>query len=194
MIELLPLSTYSLVMSVTPGPNNILLTASGANFGYRRTLPHILGIGIGHSVHVALVCLGLGVLFQAFPVLHTVLKVAGTAYLLYLAWKLVGSSIGSAATAKPLSFWHAAAFQFVNPKAWVKAVTVATVFMPVGVAPWLGSLIVAAIVLLINFPSVSLWALFGVAIKRHLTNEHRRLGFNVTMAALLVATAVVIAL
>jgi threonine/homoserine/homoserine lactone efflux protein len=194
VLELLPLSTYSLVMSVTPGPNNLLLTASGANFGYRRTLPHIFGVGVGHAVQVALTCLGLGVLFQAFPLLHTVLKVAGTVYLLYLAWKLVGSSIGSAAAVRPLSFWNAAAFQFVNPKAWVKAVTVATVFMPVGIEPWLGSLIVALIVLLINFPSVSLWALFGVAIKRYLTNERRRLGFNITMATLLVATAVVIAL
>lgn len=193
MLELLPLSTYSFVMSVTPGPNNLLLTASGASFGYRRTLPHILGIGVGHAVHVALTCLGLGVLFQAFPPLHTVLKVAGTAYLLYLAWKLVGSSIGSAAAVRPLSFWEGAAFQFVNPKAWVKAVTVATVFMPVGVEPWLASLIVAAIVLLINFPSVSLWALFGVGIGRYLTNQRRRLGFNVAMATLLVATAVAIA-
>ena len=105
MTELLPLAAYSFVMSVTPGPNNVLLTTSGANFGYRRTLPHIVGIGIGHSLQVYLTCLGLGVLFQAYPVLHLVLKVAGTLYLLYLAWRLLGTSIGQANTAAPLSFW-----------------------------------------------------------------------------------------
>ena len=194
MVELLPLAAYSFVMSVTPGPNNLLLTTSGANFGYRRTLPHIVGIGLGHALQVSLTCLGLGVLFQSFPVLHWILKIAGTLYLLYLAWRLLGASIGNARSAAPLSLWEAAAFQFVNPKAWVKAITVATVFMPTSVAPWLASLIVAAIVLVINFPCVSLWALFGVAIRRYLTDPRRRLGFNIAMALALLATTVVLIL
>jgi threonine/homoserine/homoserine lactone efflux protein len=194
MTELLPLAAYSFVMSVTPGPNNVLLTASGATFGYRRTLPHIVGIGVGHSMQVGLTCLGLGVLFQTYPVLHLILKVAGTLYLLYLAWRLLGASIGAAETAEPLTFWEAAAFQFVNPKAWVKAITVATVFLPTGVEPWLSSMIVAAIVLVINFPCVSLWALFGVAIRRFLTDRRKRLGFNIAMAVALLATTVVLVL
>lgn len=194
MIELLPLSTYSLVMSVTPGPNNILLTASGANFGYRRSLPHILGIGLGSSSQSYLVCLGLGAVFQSYPSLQTALQIVGTGYMLYLAWQLFGVSIRESGIAKPVSFWEAAAFQYVNPKIWVKSVTIATVFMPTGMAPWLAGLYVFVVTLSINFPSVSMWTLFGVAIKRHLTNERRRLGFNVTMATLLVATAVVIAL
>jgi threonine/homoserine/homoserine lactone efflux protein len=194
MMELLPLAAYSFVMSVTPGPNNVLLTASGANFGYRRTLPHILGIGAGHSLQVGLTCLGLGVLFQTYPILHLILKVAGTLYLLYLAWRLLGASVGHAQAAEPLTFWEAAAFQFVNPKAWVKAITVATVFLPAGVEPWLSSMIVTAIVLVINFPCVSLWALFGVAIRRFLTDQRKRLSFNIAMAIALLATTVVLVL
>lgn len=194
MIELIPLATYSFVMSVTPGPNNVLLTASGANFGYRRTLPHIIGIGLGHSVQVYLTCLGLGVLFQSYPLLHIVLKVAGAAYLLYLSWKLLGMNIGRASAARPLSYWEGAAFQFVNPKAWIKAITVATVFLPTEADPWTMGLIATAIVLVINFPSVSVWALFGAGIRRFLDDPRKRLGFNVAMALMLLATTVVLIL
>jgi threonine/homoserine/homoserine lactone efflux protein len=194
MLELWPLATYSFVMSVTPGPNNMLLTASGAHFGYRRTLPHIVGIGLGHSVQVYLTCLGLGVLFQSYPLLHTVLKAGGAAYLLYLSWKLLGMNIDHASAARPLSSWEGAAFQFVNPKAWIKAVTVATVFMPAGANPaWMG-LIASAIVLAINFPSVSLWALFGAGIGRYLDDPRRRAAFNIAMALALLATTLVLVL
>lgn len=189
MIELIPLGTYSLVMSATPGPNNVLLAVSGANFGYRRSLPHILGIGLGSSTQTYLVCLGLGAVFQAYPGLHTALKIIGTVYMLYLAWQLFDTSIKESNAARPVSFWEAAAFQFVNPKIWVKSVTIATVFMPTGTAPWLGGMYVFAITLLINFPSVSMWALFGAGIRQFLTNERRRLAFNGVMAALLVGTA-----
>jgi threonine/homoserine/homoserine lactone efflux protein len=194
MFELLPLATYSFVMSITPGPNNVLLTTSGANFGYRRSLPHIVGIGVGHAFQVYVTCLGLGVVFQAYPALHLALKIAGTLYLLYLAWKLLGSSIGHASVATPLTLWDAAAFQFVNPKAWVKAVTLATMFLPTGIDPWTSGMIVAMIVLAINFPCVSLWALFGVAIRRYLTDQRKRLRFNIAMAVVLLATTVILVL
>lgn len=176
-------------MSATPGPNNILLTASGANFGYRRTLPHILGIGLGSSSQSYLVCLGLGAVFQSYPGLQTALQIIGTGYMLYLAWQLLGASIKESGIAKPVSFWEAAAFQYVNPKIWVKSITIATVFMPTGMPPWLAGLYVFVITLSINFPSVSMWALFGVGIRRCLINERRRLVFNGVMAALLVVTA-----
>ena len=182
MSELLPLLTYSLLMSSTPGPNNMMLTASGANFGYRRTLPHILGIGAGHGLQIFVTCLGLGALFASHPVLHAVLRGVGALAMLYLAWQIAGSAVAAAAIARPLSFVQAAAFQFVNPKNWIKSITVASLFMPVGVGSAWGALIVLLVTVAINFPCVSMWALFGVAIRRVLTDPRRRQLFNLVMA------------
>lgn len=190
MTDLLPLLTYSFVMSSTPGPNNLMLTASGANFGYRRSLPHILGIAAGHGPQIFFACLGLGALFQAFPMLHQALRIAGAAYLAVLAWRLAGSAIGQRDMQQPLGFWQAMGFQAVNPKAWVKAITVATVFMPSGLALWPAAALVTAISIAINLPCVSAWALFGVAIRRLLTDPRRRRVFNAIMAATLLALAI----
>ena len=130
MTELLPLMTYCFVMSSTPGPNNVMLTASGANFGYRGALPQILGVNAGSFVQTYLTCLGLGAVFTAYPAAHTALRLAGSLYLLYLAWQITGSSVGEARMPRPVSFAQGALFQAVNPKSWVKAVTLASVFMP----------------------------------------------------------------
>jgi threonine/homoserine/homoserine lactone efflux protein len=189
MTELLPLVTYSIVMSSTPGPNNLMLTTSGANFGFRRTLPHILGISAGMTVQTIVTCLGLGSLFAAFPALHSVLRVAGALYLLVLAWKLAGSAINDVSLARPLSFWQAAAFQAVNPKSWIKSVTIASVFMPSGMGIVPGTLLVTFITVSIGMPCVSVWALFGVAIRRLLTDLRRRRVFNVIMAGSLIVLA-----
>jgi len=189
MTELLPLFTYSLVMSSTPGPNNLMLTASGANFGYRRSLPHILGIAAGHGPQIYLTCLGLGALFAAHPPLHALLRIAGAAYLVVLAWQLARSAMGQQTVARPLSFGQALAFQAVNPKGWVKAITVATVFMPAGMSVPAGAALVTLISIAINFPCVSMWTLFGVAIRRALTDPRRQRIFNVIMAASLVLLA-----
>jgi threonine/homoserine/homoserine lactone efflux protein len=189
MTELLPLVTYSIVMSSTPGPNNLMLTTSGANFGFRRTLPHILGISAGMTVQTIVTCLGLGSLFVAFPMLHNVLRVAGALYLLVLAWKLAGSAISDVSLARPLSFWQAAAFQAVNPKSWIKSVTIASVFMPTGMGIVPGTLLVTFITVAIGMPCVSVWALFGVAIRRLLTDLRRRRVFNVIMAGSLIVLA-----
>ena len=189
MSELLPLLTYSFVMSSTPGPNNIMLTASGANFGYRRTLPHILGIAAGHGPQIFVTCLGLGALFEAWPVLHTALRLAGAAYLVVLAWQLAGSAVRERALPRPLSFWQAMGFQALNPKGWVKALTLASVFMPPGMGVVAGASLVTAISIAVNFPCVSMWALFGVAIRRALTDPRRQRAFNVIMAASLIALA-----
>jgi len=189
MTELLPLFTYSFLMSSTPGPNNLMLTASGANFGYRRSLPHILGIAAGHGPQIYLSCLGLGALFAAHPSLHALLRIAGAAYLVVLAWQLAGSAMGRQEMARPLSFMQAVSFQAVNPKGWVKAITLATVFMPSGMGVAEGAALVTAINIAINFPCVSMWALFGVAIRRALTDPRRRRIFNVIMAASLVLLA-----
>jgi threonine/homoserine/homoserine lactone efflux protein len=189
MTELLPLVTYSIVMSGTPGPNNLMLTTSGANFGFRRTLPHILGISAGMTVQTVLTCLGLGSLFVAYPALHSALRVAGALYLLVLAWKLAGSAISDVSLARPLSFCQAAAFQAVNPKSWIKSITIASVFMPSGMGVVPGTLLVTFITVAIGMPCVSVWALFGVAIRRLLTDLRRRQVFNAIMAGSLVVLA-----
>jgi len=189
MTELLPLVTYSIVMSSTPGPNNIMLTASGANFGYRRSLPHIVGIAAGHATQVFVACLGLAAVFARVPELHTALRIAGAIYLVVLAWQLARSAVGQADMARPLSFRQAVVFQAVNPKGWVKSVTVASVFMPVDVGVLAGALIATLITTAINVPCVSMWALFGVAIRRALTDARRRRVFNVIMAASLLILA-----
>ena len=190
MTELLPLMTYCFVMSSTPGPNNVMLTASGANFGYRGTLPQILGINTGGFVQTYVTCLGLGTLFVAYPILHTLLRVAGALYLLFLAWKLTGASIGEAQMPRPVSFAQGAIFQAVNPKSWVKAVTLASVFMPPGMGAPLGALVVALIGLVIGFPCISLWALFGVAIRGYLIDPRKQRLFNLLMAGTLLVLAV----
>jgi len=191
MTELLPLMTYAFVMSSTPGPNNLMLTASGANFGYRRSLPHIMGISAGAGLQIYLTCLGLGALFTRYPSLQDGLRVAGALYLIFLAWKLAGSSITArpCSVAQPLTFSQAAAFQAVNPKTWIKAVTVASVFMPVGWSAASGALLVTVINSVITLPCVSVWTLFGVALRRLLTDPLRRRVFNVIMAASLVLLA-----
>jgi threonine/homoserine/homoserine lactone efflux protein len=189
MTELLPLVTYSFVMSSTPGPNNVMLTASGANFGYRRSLPHILGIAAGHGPQIFLTCMGLGAVFEAFPVLHQVLRVAGALYLIVIAWQIAGSAVGQRELERPLSFAQSLAFQAVNPKGWIKAITIASVFMPQNLSVPAGAALVTAISIVINFPCVSMWTLFGVAIRRTLTNPKRRRVFNVIMAASLAALA-----
>ena len=187
--DLLPLATYCFLMSSTPGPNNVMLTASGANFGFRGTLPHILGINFGGAVQTFATCAGLGALFVAWPVLHSVLRVAGAMYLLYLAWKLTGGVMGSGQVARPLTLREGALFQAVNPKSWMKAVTLASVFMPPGVSPIEGALVITIVGFVIGFPCVSAWALFGVAIRRVLEDPKRRRVFNVIMAGALALLA-----
>ena len=189
MTELLPLVTYCFVMSSTPGPNNMMLTASGANFGYRGSLPQILGINAGGFVQTLLTCLGLGALFTAYPMLQTVLRFGGALYLLVLAWQLTRSAAGDARLARPVSFWQGALFQAVNPKSWLKAVTLASVFMPPALPPLAGALLVATIGLVIGFPCISMWALFGVAIRRLLARPGWRRAFNAIMGATLAVLA-----
>ena len=189
MNELLPLVTYCFVMSSTPGPNNMMLTASGANFGYRGSLPQILGINAGGFVQTLLTCLGLGALFTAYPMLQTVLRFGGALYLLVLAWQLTRSAAGDARLARPVSFGQGALFQAVNPKSWLKAVTLASVFMPPALPPLAGALLVASIGLVIGFPCISMWALFGVAIRRLLARPGWRRAFNAIMGATLAVLA-----
>lgn len=189
LTDLLPLATYCFLMSGTPGPNNVMLTASGANFGFRHTLPHIMGVVVGNAVQTLVACLGLGALFAAYPQLHAVLRVAGAAYLLFLAWRLARSSMPDATSARPLTWAEAALFQAVNPKSWMKAVTLATVFMPPGLQVMEGALVLAVVGFVVGFPCISVWAMFGVAIRRTLRHPRRQRVFNAIMASTLALLA-----
>ena len=125
------LISYYFVMFATPGPNNAMLTASGIKFGFKKTLPHMIGIPFGHVIQITLVCFGLGSLFQRYPNIQFYLKWLCFVYLLYLGWKIIGSiSNNEKETGRPLKFYEAALFQFINPKAWVVALTAATAFFP----------------------------------------------------------------
>lgn len=188
--DLMPLMTYCFVMSSTPGPNNVMLASSGAQFGYRRALPQIMGTNSGVAVQTFVTCLGLGSLFVAYPQLHQVLRVTGALYLIYLAWRLSASALGEARESRPLSFGQAALFQAINPKSWIKAVTLASVFMPQGMSVPVGALVVTLVGALIAFPSNSVWALFGVALRHVLTDPRKQRAFNLSMGAMLVGLAI----
>ena len=186
----LALLVYAFVSSVTPGPNNFMLLASGVNFGFVRTIPHMIGISVGFLVLLLAVGLGLGALLAAFPALHLALKLAGGAYLIYLAWRIAMSRSldnGREATARPMTFLQAASFQWVNPKAWVMAVTAMAVYANPD-APFLSVTLIAVVFALINFPSVSTWAGFGVALRGFLSDPTRLKWFNIAMGVLLAAT------
>lgn len=182
------LALFAFVSSITPGPNNLMLMASGANFGFRRTIPHMLGVGLGFVIMVVLVGLGLAQIFETYPQAHAILKILSVAYLLYLAWKIANAAPPKEGEAggTPMTFLQAAAFQWVNPKAWAMALTAVTVYAPAQTVP--AMLIVAAIFGAINMPAVSSWTLLGQAMRRVLTNPNRLRLFNWTMAVLLVAS------
>lgn len=185
---LLALVGFAFVTSVTPGPNNMMLLASGANFGFRRSLPHMLGISLGHALMVFLVGLGLAQVFQRQPALGTGLKLLSVLYMLWLAWKIAHAAAPREGQVggRPLSFLQAAAFQWVNPKAWAMALTAVTVYA--SAQDWAAMLTVAVVFAMVNLPSVSVWTLAGQQLRRFLTTHRRLQVFNVTMAVLLVAS------
>lgn len=183
---LLPLVTFIFVSSITPGPNNVMLTASGANFGYQRSMPHMLGITVGCSLMLLLVGAGLGAVFAQMPQLYTVLQYVGAAYLIWLAWKIATSGQAGSADAKPqpLGFWQAAAFQWVNPKAWLMSVGVVAAYTSPQ-AYWASLVLGASVMLVVNFPCISVWTLFGSVIGRWLQSRRALQIFNGLMASLL---------
>lgn len=184
---LFALVLFAFATSITPGPNNMMLFASGVNFGFRRTVPHMLGIGAGFLSLLIGVGMGLGAVLHAYPPAFIALKVAGGLYLLWIAWKIGSSrSMGEGeAKGKPMTFLGAAAFQWVNPKAWVMAVTAMAVY-PNPKQYALTVAIVALVFAAVNVPSVSTWAGFGSALREWLSVPVRLRWFNITMAVLLV--------
>jgi threonine/homoserine/homoserine lactone efflux protein len=185
----LTLLVFAFVTSITPGPNNLMLLASGVNFGFKRTIPHMFGIGSGFFTLLLGVGLGLGAVVQSLPVLYTILKFTGGAYLVYLAYKIAVSRSLNAVGGdeRPMTFLQAAAFQWVNPKAWVMAVTaMATYTSPE--AYYMTVLIVGIAFAVVNVPSVSSWAAFGQVMRGWLADPVRLKWFNITTACLLVAS------
>lgn len=185
---LLAFALFALVTSITPGPNNMMLLASGVNFGFRRTLPHMLGISIGFMVLVLAVGFGLGSLFQTWPILYTLLRYIGGAYLLYLAWKIATSGPASEndqPRGEPMGFFAAALFQWVNPKAWVMAIGAISTYTPMQ-GYFTNVLVIAAVFALINLPGVGIWAGFGSLLRNVLRDPRWLRVFNVIMALLLV--------
>jgi len=181
------LTLFAFVSSITPGPNNLMLMTSGANFGFKQTVPHFLGVGIGFTLMIILVGLGLMQLFDSFPVSYDILKVLSIIYLLYLAFKIARS--GSLTEQgnekiKPLTFIQAALFQWVNPKAWTMALTSISIYAPSN--SFLSVLLVAIIFGLINLPCISSWIVLGQKMKLILTDQKRFKIFNITMASLLI--------
>ncbi|RUS60638.1 LysE family translocator [Pseudorhodobacter sp. E13] len=185
---LLALLAFAFVTSITPGPNNIMLMTSGVNFGFRRTLPHMLGVGLGFVLMVALVGLGLAGVFKAEPRAELVLKAVSTAYILWLAWKIAGAAAprAGAAAGKPFSFVQAAGFQWVNPKAWAMALSATASYAPGQTAQEM--VLVALIFGAVNLPSVSVWVVMGQGLRHLLTKPQWLRAFNWTMALLLLAS------
>ena len=186
--SLLALTGFAFVTSATPGPNNLMLMASGAHFGMRRTVPHMLGISAGFSVMCVMVGLGVAGVIFAWPMADLVLRALSVAYMLWLAWKIArasGPGEGRAG-ARPMSFVAAAGFQWVNPKAWAMALGAIALYAPERSLAALA--LVAGVFGLVNLPTVSLWAAAGQGLRRVLTSPARLRAFNWTMAALLVAS------
>lgn len=185
---LLALLAFGVVSSFTPGPNNLMLMASGANFGVRRTMPHMWGVVIGFSVMIVIVGLGLFGLFHAWPASFTVLKVVSVAYTLYLAWKIARANAPHAGDAdgRPMTFLQGAAFQWVNPKAWTMGLSAITLYAPDARLPSI--LIIAAVFAVMSLGATATWMLMGLSIRHWLSSRRRLLAYNYTMAALLVGS------
>jgi threonine/homoserine/homoserine lactone efflux protein len=191
METLLPLLGFVVVQTVTPGPNNLMCLASGANFGLSRTIPHISGIAAGFPTMIVAIGLGVGWVFDAWPALHDILKYAAFAYLLWLAWRIANAGrpkTGDGAVARPLTFLEAAAFQWVNPKAWAILFAAMALYTTSDGNKVFEIGLIAVLFGLVCFPNGVVWTLFGGAIAGFLENDTQRRWFNIVMAVLLVAS------
>lgn len=188
---ILAFGLFALAMSATPGPNNVMVTASGANFGFRRTIPHMVGVAAGFPVLLFAVGYGVDQVFVLYPASRTALQVAGALYLVYLAWRIASADpTGDAARrpTKPMSLLQAAAFQWLNPKAWLIAVSALGTYAPEGGALPVTLLVMSLLFAAACLPSVALWTLIGMGVGRLLTEPRALRWFNGSMAALLVAS------
>lgn len=187
---------FAFSTTITPGPNNVMIMSSGMNYGIRRSLPHFLGICFGFPLMVLLVGLGFGVVFDRYPNLHQLIKVLGVLYLLWLAWH-IGTAEPQAiqrGDKKPLTLWQAALFQWVNAKAWVMATGAVAAFTTVQGSPWIEVLAITLAFLLMAFPCVGVWLVFGSLLRKLLKNALMHRLFNISMALILVLSIVPVVL
>lgn len=181
---------FAVSSTVTPGPNNIMIMTSGLNYGVKNSIPHLLGICFGFPVMVIIIGLGFSVVFEMYPLFHEAIKVFGVLYLLYLAWLIASSSPVSleGKKSKPLSFTQAALFQWVNPKAWVVATGAVSAYTSVS-SDIIGQVVYIALAFLfVAFPSLGIWLIFGVGIKKYLKSPKHQKIFNLSMALLLIGS------
>lgn len=184
------LCLFAAVTLFTPGPNNVMLMASGLNFGFRRTLPHLLGVVFGFGAMVLLIALGLGTVFSAVPWLYDVLKVVAAVYLLYLAWKIANAgAVEESRRPNPMTFVQASAFQWVNPKAWIMAIGAVTSYAAVTVFPF-NAIVIAAVFVAIGWASAVVWLSFGTGMRSLISDQKIVRIFNYVMAFLLVLSLV----
>lgn len=186
----------------TPGPNNLMLLASGVNFGFKRTLPHMMGINFGFGVMVFLVGLGLAKLFDVYPALHAVMKWGSIAFMLYLSWKIATAAAPSAKdtssqatpdkASQPMRWWQAAMFQWINPKGWVMGLSAISAYVPQqnGSASMPHLVVLAFMFIVVNVPVGMVWTLFGVRLRTWLADDTHRRWFNYGMAGTLVLSLV----
>lgn len=186
MDALVALAAFTFVASITPGPNNLMLAASGIGFGLKRTIPHMLGVCAGFALLVLVCALGVGALLMQNPAAATGLKLAGSGYLLYLAWILRGNLSARSAHAgtKPMSFAAAVVFQFANPKAWLMGVTGASAFLPGIGDDWIALALFCLVVSAVNFPCITSWALLGSSIRARLDDPVWQGRFSAAMVIL----------
>ena len=183
------LATFYFTMFVTPGPNNSMLTFSGLKFGFVRTLPHAIGIPLGLIFQIGLTCFGLGKIFLIYPQIQFYMKILCFLYLLYLAWKMIGSfDMVKKEIGRPLRFYEASLFQFINPKAWSIAITVASGFFPTEENIFIGILFVTITAAVICFPSICVWALFGSSLKKYISNYRVKKYTEYSLALMVVST------
>ena len=185
---ILPILLFAISAAITPGPNNIMLMASGLNFGIQKSIPHLLGVTIGFPIMVILIGLGFEIVFEKYPLLHEIIKIAGIIYLVYLAWRIATSARQSLDDAKPIPFrfWQAVLFQWVNPKAWVMATGAIAAYTSISADFFNQVLIIALTFMLVGFPCSGSWLVFGSSLKRFLQKPAYQQAFNVTMALLLI--------
>jgi threonine/homoserine/homoserine lactone efflux protein len=193
MDQFVALVGFSVVSSVTPGPNNILLWASGASFGLRRTLPHVFGTALGIGAMALVAAVAAGAILTAVPQLATAMKVAGSIYLLWLATQIVrAGALERSDVARPFGLVSAAGFQLVNPKAWIFALGAVTTFRPVDLPVALGGAAVAVTMMVVIVPTALLWAGAGDALSRFVSGPRARRAVSLVLAGLLVLTVALV--
>ena len=189
---LIPLAIFAFVSSITPGPNNIMLTSSGIRFGFARSIPHMLGITFGFGTLLAMCAAGIGSLLMAVPQIHLILKIIGSGYLFYLAWQMRSMAFANSddGQARPMTLIGAALFQYANPKAWIMAITGASAFLPLIQPVWLAVTVFCLVFCTVNLPCIGVWAGTGAVLRRYLSDPKWLRVFCTVMVVLTVYSAI----